>query len=305
MIDLVSLVYLRTFRMLAREESFTKVAEILHLTQPTVSQHILALERYYGVRLFERTPRAVTLTEAGRRLMPYCESLLEEETKAKRALEEMTGQMAGEVLLGASRTVGEYVLPTHMGRFQKKYPQVTTHLTIGNSSQIVRLLAEDQLDLAVVEGEIHDHRVESLTWQEDPLILVVGQDHPLRNEEQVTLEQILPYRLLVREQGSGSRETVFSAFSQSGFEWERLHFLEIDSISAIKLAVEVGVGIAFLSGVSVMREMDLGVLYTVPVQGFEPKRYFSLLRRQGEFRSLSAYSFYRFLQHNTPKEEIL
>ncbi|MFZ2405082.1 MAG: LysR family transcriptional regulator, partial [Methylobacter sp.] len=239
---------LQVFYTVAKQLSFTKAAELLFMTQPAVTFQVKQLEEHFNTRLFERSHSKITLTPAGRLAMEYAERILNLSSEMETRLMEMTGDVSGILLIGASTTIAEYMLPRLLGDFKSKYPQVQTRLTVANSETVESRVADHTLDIGLIEAPSHHPSLEAQVCCEDELVAICAPHHDLAKLPSPTPEQLATLPYISREAGSGTREVVDDFFRRSGFNPEDLHIvMELGSPEALKGAVEAGLGIAIVS----------------------------------------------------------
>ena len=279
---------LQIFCEVARLRSFTRAAETLYLTQPTVSQQIQALERQMKVRLFERLAKEVYLTESGQVLYDKAAALLHMAQEAELAVREAAGISAGKLSLGVGVTLATYVLPELLRQFNHTYrgqpadPSVASgfspvkfDITLGNSETLAHKLLKNDVDLALLGSPLEPHPLLELhPFLEDKLIMVVAADDPwaIEQREAVNLNEIGMRPLLIRERGSA-----LQAFVERMLEVGHVHpeqFLIMANLEAIKRSVEIGLGAAIVPALSVKREQDSGRLYVLNIEGVESGRTF-------------------------------
>jgi len=292
---------LKVFRTVAEQMSFRKAAESLHLSQPAVSQQIHALEEEAGARLFDRSGgeghgTQIALTEAGRVLLRYANRAAETMAEAQRALAALNHEVAGELRLGASTTVAQYVLPRILGAFLRQYPHVRLSLTSGNTERVVEAVAEEKVMLGIIEGPALRREVKTERMVHDEMVLIVNPMHqwaaaksPIRSDE---LENV---PLLLRERGSGSRRVVERALKQVGLPLKSLQVaMELDSTEAIISGVEADLGVGFVSRWAIAKVLRLGTVRVVRVDGLKIVRDFSFVRLAGTDATGTAGAFQRF-----------
>jgi len=285
---------LQVFYTVAKQLSFTKAAELLFMTQPAVTFQVKQLEEHFNTRLFERSHSKITLTPAGRLAMEYAERILNLSSEMETRLMEMTGDVSGILLIGASTTIAEYMLPRLLGDFKSKYPQVQTRLTVANSETVESRVADHTLDIGLIEAPSHHPSLEAQVCCEDELVAICAPHHELAKLPSPTPEQLATLPYISREAGSGTREVVDDFFRRSGFNPEDLHIvMELGSPEALKGAVEAGLGIAIVSRATILKELKLGDLVAVPLQ---PRlmRPLSLVYAHEKFRSKLLQSFLDF-----------
>jgi LysR family transcriptional regulator, transcriptional activator of the cysJI operon len=293
---------LRVFRAVADEMSFRKAAEVLHLSQPAVSQHIHALEEEAGVQLFDRARgeghgSQISLTEAGRVLLGYANTAAETMVEARRALAALNHEVVGELRLGASTTVAQYVLPRILGAFLRQYPQVKLSLVSGNTERIVESVAEKKVALGIIEGPAMRRDVKTERMVKDEMVLIMSPTHPLalRKGAVITPAELAKLPLLLRERGSGSRRVVERALKKVGIPLRSLGVaMELDSTEAIISGVEAELGVGFVSRWAVGKVLRLGTVRVVAVVGLEIVRDFSFVRLAGSEMRGAAAAFQRF-----------
>lgn len=283
---------LKVFRTVARHLSFRRAAEHLFLTQPAVTLQIKALEEELGVRLFDRAGGRVSLTHHGRMLLPHAEKMaavaLEAETQAAAG----KGELAGDLALGVSTTIAQYVLPRIIGAFLEENPRVRLRLRSGNTEEVVRELVAGRVAIGLIEGPARHDEVRAEPFLEDELVLVAPSDH---GTGRMSSAELLQCRLLMREQGSGSRRVVEVALEKAGLRLKAFHeVLDLDSTEAIKAAVEAGLGVGIVSRTAITKELLLGTLKVVAVAGLRVSRNFSIVRRRGPEPRGAASVFRRF-----------
>src|SRR5499427_6073427 len=270
---------LKVFRAVAEQLNFRKAAEQLFLTQPAVTLQIKALENDLGMRLFDRTGGKITLTRQGSVLFGYANQLVSLASEAERELGCSEGSISGELALGASTTIAQYVLPRLLGAFQNEYPKIQFSLHSGNTSEVVRGLLDGRVALGLIEGPARERGVRTEPFMEDELVLIT----PLSLDSgPLSPSQLMSTNLLMREQGSGSRHVVELALETANFKLKAFKkVMELDSTEAIKSAVEAGLGVGCVSRWAISKELELGTLKIGEVKGLRATRYFTLISRTG------------------------
>src|SRR5215475_5909068 len=270
---------LKVFRAVAQHLNFRKAAEQLFLTQPAVTLQIKALESDLGVRVFDRTGGRITLTHQGSLLLEYANKLANLASEAEQKLGCSEGSVAGELALGASTTIAQYVLPRLLGAFQNEYPKIQFSLQSGNTSEVVRWLLEGKVALGLIEGPARERGVRTEPFMEDELVLITPSSF---DSDRLSPAQFLATSLLLREQGSGSRRVVELALEDADFKLKAFRkVMELDSTEAIKSAVEAGLGVGFVSRWAIAKELELRTLKVAEVSGVRATRHFSLISRTG------------------------
>ncbi len=270
---------LKVFRAVAEQLNFRKAAEQLFLTQPAVTQQIQALENDLGVRLFDRTANRVALTAKGALLLRHARKMSELAVRAEQELGADAGQFSGELALGVSTTIAQYVLPRLIGAFVGEHPRVQLSLQSGNTREVVDLLLAGRVSIGLIEGPAEQRGVHTEPFMKDELVLIARADG---EPTHFSAQRLLGSSLLMREQGSGSRRVVEGALEKSGFKLKAFKsVMNLDSTEAIKSAVEAGLGIGFVSRWAIAKELELGVLRVGEVRGLKMHRHFSLVTRAG------------------------
>jgi DNA-binding transcriptional LysR family regulator len=293
----VDLRQLEIFVKVAEFGSFSKAAEALYLTQPTVSEHIRTLEDEFGVRLLDRLGRGATVTRAGALLLSYAQRMLALSREARQAMESFQGRMSGELLIGASTIPGEYVLPSLIGRFKEKYPDISITLLIGDSQAAVEWVAEGRAELAVVGARLSIRGIDYKELMPDDLVVVVRGTHPWHGRKQIALEDLQSEPLIIRERGSGTRAALEGALAEVHMDLSRFRIVgEMGSTQAIKQAVKAGVGVSLMSRRAVEEECRSGLLACLRVKDLKVTRSFHLATHRERSRSPLAEAFRVFLE---------
>ncbi len=286
---------LKVFRTVAVESNFRRAAELLHLSQPAVSQQIRALESELGTALFDRSHGKVRLTDAGSVLLQYAKQGEQLADEAFQAVQQTKGQVAGSLRIGASMTIAQYILPRIVGSFLREHPRVRLALRSANSEQIIAALANDEIELGLIEGPVSSREVFRQKFFEDRLVLIAGRQSPWGRQASLTLQALSQVPLLMRERGSGSRRVVESALRKAGIARRDLNILlELDSIVATISALEAGIGVAFVSEWAIQKELRLGTIRILVVPGLDIRRDMTLVRRLGPLAPGPASTFERF-----------
>jgi DNA-binding transcriptional LysR family regulator len=292
---------LEIFARVAELGSFSRAAESLSLTQPTVSEHVRALEEELGVQLLDRLGRGTVPTRAGQLVLGYAQRLLLLAREARQALDQFQGRMSGELTVGGSTIPGEYVLPGLIGEFKTKYPDISISLLIGDTRQVSDWVEEGRVEVGVVGARPGQRALEARPLMNDELVVIVGADHPWVGRRAVTLADLRGEPLLVREKGSGSREALERALGDVGVEVASLRVVgEMGSTQAIKQAVRASVGIALVSRRAVDDECRANLLHCLKVKDLRVARAFYLVTHRDRTRSPLAQAFVAFLESHAP-----
>ncbi|HEY3935935.1 MAG TPA: LysR substrate-binding domain-containing protein [Bryobacteraceae bacterium] len=239
---------LRVFRAVAGHLSFRKAAEQLYLTQPAITLQIKTLEDEMGARLFERRATGVTLTEAGKSLLPYAVQLARMAEEAENTLAQLKGEASGELALGASTTIAQYVLPSHLAGFARRFPSIHLRVSSENTERIVEGVVSGRFGLGLIEGPSRSREIKVETWFADELVIVVPKSHEWASLSGIPAASLVGVPLLMRERGSGSRRVIEQGLQKAGLRLNHLTIaMELDSTEAILSCIEAGLGIGFAS----------------------------------------------------------
>lgn len=270
---------LKVFRAVAQHLNFRKAADQLFLTQPAVTLQIQALENELGVRLFDRTGGKVSLTPQGKILLNHANKLASIAAQAERELGTTQGTVSGELSLGVSTTIAQYVLPKLLGAFLAEHPQVQFSLRSGNTAEIVQLLLDGKVSAGLIEGPAQERGVHTEPFMDDELVLIAPREF---ESARISRAQLQRLPLLMREQGSGSRRVVETALNKAGLKSKSFQkVMDLDSTEAIKSAVEAGLGVGFVSRWAISKELELGTLQVVAVGDLRITRHFTIITRTG------------------------
>ncbi|HSG45129.1 MAG TPA: LysR family transcriptional regulator [Anaerolineales bacterium] len=273
---------IRVFIMAAEENSFSAAARKLHMSQSAVSQNIHALEQTYGVELFIRRGRSVVLSEAGENILPTSREVLRTARTLEDQLKNVNNEIGGELLIGCSTSAGKYLMPSLLSNFQKKYPAVNPKVKIMSRDSVHERLLNENIPMGVSSKEFEHHSLESVPLFEDRVILIVPIHHPWAEYGYATPDDLLEQRLILREEHSGTCETVMHALKPFGITPDMLNVvMELGNPEAIEMAVERGVGIAFVSEMVAARGMTMGRVKKVAVEGLDLQRQIYMARHIG------------------------
>ena len=257
---------LQVFHAVAKHLSFTKAAEALFMTQPAVTFQIRQLEEHFDTRLFDRAHGRIALTAAGQVALEYAEKILGMSAELDTRLKEMSGQVAGPLLIGASTTIAEFMLPQVLGEFKSRYPGVVPRLFVANSEAVQARIAERTLDLGFIEGESHLPSLVTDTCSEDELQVVCAPSHPLAKAGTVAPKALTEHAYISREPGSGTREVIDHYLQKAGVSPDTLQVvMELGSPEALKGLAATGLGFAIMSRATVAKETQLGQLVRIPL----------------------------------------
>jgi len=287
---------LKVFRTVAEHLSFRRAGEVLRLTQPAVTLQIKALEEELSVRLLDRNGQRVSLTPAGRILLKHANAIAEQVAGAEEELAAFRGEHAGDLRVGASTSIAQYVLPRLLGQFQRVFPRVRVSVISGNTAEIVEHLISKRIQVGLIEGPALRRDVRTEPFLEDELVLVMPAGHDWATLQTISLDRLKGQPFLLREHGSGTRRVLEAALEKAGVRKHDLNVaMELDSTEAILSSVEAGLGIGFVSRWAVVPRLPLGRLRTAPVKVLRILRDFLLVYPagpklrgiSGEFRELA------------------
>jgi DNA-binding transcriptional LysR family regulator len=286
---------IRVFRAVAHHLNFSRAAEELLLTQPAVTQQVKALEDELGIPLFDRGGGRIALTPGGAALLPFADKMKALGEEAIAAIAASYGQQAGELNLGASQTIGQYLLPTFVAGFLGMHPKARITARSGNTDQMLEALVAREIQIALVEGPERRKDIHIEPFMEDHMVLVVPAHHEWADHD-IALDDLKTESLLVREFGSGSRRVVEQALTKAGLKAKDLTVsMELDSTEGLLNAVEAGLGITFVSRWAVRNQLSLGTLKIARVRGLRLARRFSMAYPAGPEPTGNVGAFRNFL----------
>jgi DNA-binding transcriptional LysR family regulator len=285
---------LQVFHAVAKQLSFTKAAEVLFMTQPAVTFQIKQLEEHFNTRLFDRGHGRISLTPAGELVLQYAEKILNLSSEMDVRLGEMTGEIGGSLLVGASTTIAEFMLPRILGEFKSQHPNVRPRLVVANSETIETRVAEHTLDIGFIESPSHQPNLQTEVCCDDELMVICNPKFPLAKMKEVSPQQLVDHAFVSREPGSGTREFTDSYLRKAGVQPEDLKLvMEMGSPVALNGVLETGLGFAIASRVSVAKAQRLGDLVAIPLK---PRliRTLSMVYPKEKFRSRLVTAFVDF-----------
>lgn len=292
---------IRVFQAVAAHLSFSRAAEELSISQPGVTFHIKGLEKEYGASLFERVGRRLYLTEAGRTLVSYVQQMALTEKEAWVAMEELKGLQSGLLVVGASATIGIYLLPEVVGEFRKRHPGIKVSLRVGNKRHTIERLVHNELDFGLVASPVADPLLVSEPYLDDELVVIVSPQHRFAHQPVVYPGELRRETFLVREPGSGTQELMEERLRQLGIE--PADTMQLGSTEAIKQAVAANLGISTASRYSVEAELASGRLCAANVPALVMQRRLLLLHHKDKRLSKTAVAFRLLLQEFSVRQE--
>ncbi len=295
---------LRIFYTVARCRSFSRAAETLDISQPAVSIQVQELEKALGIALFHRRARGLQLTELGETVYSYAHRIFSLSSEMQDAIQDIQGLKTGHLTLGASTTPGEYILPVAIGRFRQYYPGVQVEMKISNTRSIVNQILQRELDLGMIGSGLErgGDELEVSTYAMDEIVLVANPTHPLAKLRRVSLAEVMEEGLVLREEGSATRQTAEECFAHMGVK-PRIA-IELGSNQAVKLAAEAGVGVGVISRFGIGAEVKAGLLQALDVEGWHCTRPLTLVYLREKRLSPAQREFLHLLEREHPLPSI-
>lgn len=284
----MTLKHIRIFTTVYEEESITRAAAKLGLTQPATSLAIKELEEYYHTSLFERSGRGIRSTQAGEHLYPSAARLLS--LYEEMDLEMKTWDTSGVLRIGSSISIGSCILPQLISQFTKQYPELEVYVMVDSSDVIEQRILENRLDFALIEGNIHSDKIKSQIFLDDELIPVCGRFHPLAGAVDVELAQLKNERFLMREKNSGTRE-----FADSNFAIHDFHVTpvwESSSTTALINAAAAGLGISILPKRLLEKQLRMHQIFSFTIKNVDLKRHYYLVYHKNKYISPAMQYFF-------------
>lgn len=282
---------LSVFEAVARHLNYTRAAEELHLTQPAVSMQIKQMEQSLGLAIFEQLGKRIHLTGAGSEVLAYARAITQQLDELEDVLNRVKGLSGGKLRISVA-TTANYFIPTLLGTFSRRYPDITVSLDVTNRETLLRQLSENTVDLVVMGQPPAEADVEAQTFMDNPLVVVAPPDHPLAREKKIPLARLQEETFLVREPGSGTRIAMERFFNERGMKLKT--GMEVGSNEAIKQSVQAGLGLGLLSRDTVEQELSLKRLVILDVAEFPIMRHWYVVHRKGKRLSAVAEAFKQF-----------
>jgi DNA-binding transcriptional LysR family regulator len=286
--------HLAVFDAVALEGSVTGAGRRLRISQPAASRQLRQLEDAVGAPLVDRLPKGVRLTAAGELLAGYSRRVFALADEAERAVAELQGLKRGSLTIGASTTIGIYFLPDLLARFRKQFPLVDLHMQVSNTRVIQRDLVEHRVDIAVTEGFIHWPELDARVFLVDEIVPIVAPGHPLASSRRVSVKRFCDEPLLMREKGSGTREVVEEALRRKGIVVQPM--MDLGSTEAIKRSVAAGVGVAFVSALTIEQELRDGRLVSPGLHDCRMRRSLHVVQAKDRSVSKAVGAFLELLE---------
>ena len=280
---------LQIFLSVAKHLNYTRAAEEVNLSQPSVSVRMRELERDLGTKLFEQLGKKIALTEAGELLVPYAGRVIAAMTDARDAIDQLQGLERGSLRIGASTTPGMYLVPRDIAHFKRRYPRIDVHLTVKDTRQIEEGVIRNEFDFGFVGGHLAGDEVDVLPWMTDHLVLVVPSNHHLSRKKSVKIADLRKEMFILRETGSATRAAVAHQLKKADLEVETV--MEMENPESVKKAVQSGLGIAFISKFAVETELKAKSLVAIRVNGLDINRELKIVYRKDKHLGRAAQAF--------------
>ncbi|MBI2314294.1 MAG: LysR family transcriptional regulator [Betaproteobacteria bacterium] len=288
----VTLRQLRVFESVARHLSFSRAAEELYLSQPAVSMQIKQLEENVGLPLFEQLGKRIYLTEGGRELFHYSRAISQQLADMEAAIGQLKGLEKGKLAISVVSTAN-YFAPPLLAKFCEKHKEIAVSLNVGNREAVLKALAENETDLAVMGQPPEGMDIVAQTFMENPLVVIASPAHPLCKEKKISLKRLAEEVFVVREQGSGTRGSAERFFAAHGIDYKP--GMEMGTNEAVKQAVQAGMGLGIISQQTIELELETGRLRVLPVEGFPILRHWYIVHRTQKRLSTAAQAFRDYL----------
>lgn len=301
---MIDLDKLNAFLHAAETLNFSTAAQQLHVSQPTISKYISALEREFDAILFERTPNGLQLTNAGKTLAPWARRLVHESLDLHETMLSMREEVAGQLQIACSTTAGKYILPQLAGRFRRLHPGVQISILSCTQSNVAEQLLQSEADLGVLSVEVTGIQLECQEFFTDHIVLIVSGRHPWAARAEVEPAELLEVPFIIREQTSGTRRAMLSALAQHDITLSNLDvFLEVGNAEAIVTAVTNGFGVSFVSRLASTYARAWGCVVEVPVTGLDLRRQLCMARCSTKSPNRAVDAFWSFV-HNPDNEDL-
>lgn len=298
----MNLDYLRTFRHVAEVGSFSEVAKRLSITQPAVSFQIQKLERDLGVRLVDRGQKAVTLTDAGKRILSFARLVDDEQDKLRGDLDRLREEVTGELVIAASTIPGEVLVPPMVGDFKTLHPAVGVRVDVFDSGSVIDRVVDGAYDVGFCGSRPQGKELECFEMAQDEIVLIVFPEHPFARRGAVSLHELEGEPLILREEASGTQRTLRSLLAEAGLDIARQSpRLVLGTTQAVVTAVESRVGIAFVSNLAIQKSLTLGLVTQVPIEKLKLTRSFYCVYRKERVVSRLLGEFIAFVRNEVQR----
>ena len=277
---------LHIFCKVVEQRSFSKAGKLVHLTQPTVSSHIKELETHFGCRLIDRLAKEAVPTREGQLLYEYALKLIALRDETETAISHFAKRISGNLAIGGSTIPGGYILPTVIGNFLQRHPDVYPSMKVADTAEIARCILAGELEIGVVGARLPDRQIRQQKLLEDEMRLILPPGHRLCGSPHITAQMLIGKPFILRETGSGTLKSVNESLKDMGLRIEDLHIVaELGSTEAVIGGVKSGIGLSIVSAIAISEELQAGTLKSLPIHGMNMKRSFYLTHHK--YRSLS------------------
>lgn len=293
---MAELTRLNSFIVAAEYLNFSEAAKHMHLAQSTISHHIKTLEHEMGTELFDRSASNLTLTEAGRLLLPWARKIIKQSVEMKEVMASLQSGIVGHLRIACSTTAGKYVLPQLAARFCQRFPRIHVSILACMPTHVTHRLLEGEANLGVVSYEIDDHSLEYQEFFNDSINLIVPKDHPFAVRTSIEPEEIINEPIIMRETTSGTRRVLLSELTKHDISENDLNvFLELGNAEAIVRTVAAGYGISFVSSLASACPLERGNVVDVMVRGLNLHRKIYMIRKKLTVTSRPQDAFWSFI----------
>ena len=290
---------LRILKAIATEKNFTKAAAILYLSQPTLSKQIQVLEKNLDTLLINRERNKISLTENGKVLLQYSDRILALCEESCRAISDLKNGDRGNLTVGASQTIGTYLMPRILALFAQNYPQISLNVQVNSTRIIAKKIINREIDIALVGGEISDDLKKNLTIQpfvSDELSLIISKSHPFAKKKKINKEDLYCLDFITLNSNSTIKKFIDNILIQNQIETKQLKtILQLNSIEGIKTAVSLGLGAAFVSSSAIEKEITLKTIGIIKIENIQIKRKLSIISNPDCYKSKAFKFFYHEL----------
>ncbi len=301
--DLPNLNDLAIFLVACETKNFSQAGRQLHLSQPAISQTINSLEKHFDTKLFIRQGRSVYLTEIGQALRPMAQELVSAARRMEESVFSLQGEVVGEFQIGCSTGAGKYLLPNLIARFRKLFPLVCINILVNSRSSVINKLISGEVAMGISSRQIDHRELEYKDFFTDEVILIAPTNHPWADYRRIYPDDLLDEPMLLREEGSGTLEVLKNGLLENGITLDLFKVaMGLGNAEAIELAVEEGIGVAFISGLVAKRGLELGRIVEIEVQGMQLFRKIYLARNQRFPATRAQSEFWDFVQRSESDE---
>ena len=299
---MLNLTEIKIFVTAAEEMNFSKAAQRLHLSQSAVSQNIRSLEEEYDVDLFDRHGRSVRLSEVGKTILPMARELLDTSRLLQDTLQNIHGNVYGTIEIGCSTTSGKYLLPKLVAHFRDEYPDVRANINVMGRHSVIKRVLEEKFCIGVLSTKIDHSLLEYRPFYEDRIILIVHPNHPWAEYGKALPSDLLDQPIILREKSSGTHEIMLDGLKNNGVAYDKLNVvMEVGNAEAIEIAVEEGIGIAFISELAAARALKLGKVKKIEIEGLDLHRTLYATRHVSTTCTHAQNLFWEFLEEERPR----